>query len=308
MGTPAFMAPEQIRDARTVDHRADIFSLGAMLYAMLTGRSPFDGPDRFAILQAVTAGRYAPVQTLRPEVPDAMASLVARCLSVDPADRYPTARALLDAIDRLSPGAAPPPPTTAPSSPPPAMPAAPPPSTDGTATASVSGLVVDQTGRGHVVELVVVLTPGASGVRTPAEVDRDANVAAQLAAAVALGPRADDYGVRWAARGVGFTIHGTSLGLAIAIATRAALLGRPGPTGWAFTGGIDLDGRIVSVHGGMPRLARATDTNGIRGGSCCCCARPQTWLIIDAVRSVPRMYCAPRAPSNRSLIPAFFSL
>ena len=300
MGTPAYMAPEQIRDARSVDHRADIFSLGAVLYALISGRSPFAGPDRFAVLSNVTSGRYPPLEHFRPRIPKELLDLVASCLAVEPHERLPSADVLLHRTDTLldhlgEEGSTLPVPlrpdpsstTWDPDHPAPwvteqvpaAAPTAPltqrtpsrssvtktlPPLTESaeSTTASVSGLVVDREGRGHVVELVVVLTPGASGVRSPADVDRDASVAAQLAAAVALGPRSDEYGVRWAARGVGFTIHGTSLGLAIAIATRAALLGRPGPEGMAFTGGIDLDGRIVSVHG-VPAKVRAAAQAGI---------------------------------------------
>ena len=270
MGTPAFMAPEQVRDARAVDHRADLFSLGALLHALLTGQSPFVGADRFSILQNVATGARPPIETLRAGLPTALIHLLDRCLHVDPAQRFDSAGALLHALDgvqtALHPVTRPPEGERPPEHPtravPPAqhapMPApkrAPTQATTGR-TASVSGLVVDQTGRGHVVELVVVLTPGGSGVRTSGEVDRDADVAAQLAVAVALGPDTDAFGVRWAARGAGFTIHGTSLGLAIAVATRAAFLGLQAPVGWAFTGGVDLDGRVVSVHG-VPAKVRA---------------------------------------------------
>ncbi|MBO84129.1 MAG: hypothetical protein CL927_02125 [Deltaproteobacteria bacterium] len=268
MGTPAFMAPEQIRDARTVDHRADIFSLGAVLHALLTGRSPFAGADRFAVLQNVATGTRPPVESLRTDLPKALVQLLDRCLHVDPTMRFATATTLLDALDQLQPArmleSPPTGPHETPSHParaplsadrlPPPSPT--PPSAMGGRTATVAGLVVDPSGRGHVVELVVVLTPGGSGVRTSGDVDRDADVAAQLAVAVALGPDTDAFGVRWAARGVGFTIHGTSLGLAIAVATRAAFMGRPAPSNWAFTGGIDLDGRVVSVHG-VPAKVRA---------------------------------------------------
>src|SRR5690606_10003737 len=53
MGTPAYMAPEQVRDAKDVDQRADVFALGAILYEMLTGRRAFDGDDSFDVMQKV---------------------------------------------------------------------------------------------------------------------------------------------------------------------------------------------------------------------------------------------------------------
>lgn len=305
MGTPAYMAPEQIRDARGVDHRADIFSLGALLYALLVGRSPFAAPDRFAVLTNVTSGRYPDLAALRPDAPTRLLELVAACLQVDPSRRVDSAETVLRevaAIRQALPAESSPGPvnavvpgvvgggseatwdpaaSTADDGPleshgprdsgvatSPAVSVAPKPEPSSRAvrgesrSATVAGLVVDESGRGHVVELVVVLTPGGAGVRSPADVDRDASVAAQLAVAAALGPQADRFGVRWAARGVGFVIHGTSLGLAIAVAARAALLGQPGPPGWAFTGGVDLDGRLVSVAG-VPAKVRAAAAAGI---------------------------------------------
>ena len=58
MGTPCYMAPEQIRNAKGVDARADVFSLGALLYELVTGQRAFDGEDTFEIFSAVTSGYY----------------------------------------------------------------------------------------------------------------------------------------------------------------------------------------------------------------------------------------------------------
>ena len=64
MGTPSYMSPEQIRDARKVDQRADIFSLGCLLYELVTGQRTFPGDEALTIYNAVTAGEYLPVEQL----------------------------------------------------------------------------------------------------------------------------------------------------------------------------------------------------------------------------------------------------
>lgn len=273
LGTLGYCAPEQIRDARNVDARADIFSLGALLYSMVTGDSPFASDDRLVVLSSIAAGQFVPASTLRADLPAAFDAVIARCLAVDPSERFPTADALREAVEALlSPAYAGPAPT-------PSVPAveekrrapsyveAPPlaaaPSSSAERTATVKGLVVDRSGKGHVVDLVVVLVPGGQGVQSLADVDRDANVAAQLAVAVALGVEARAWGVRWTVRGSAFVLHGTSLGLAIAVATYAALTGAVLPADEAFTGGIDLDGQVVSVHG-VPAKVRAAAMHGLR--------------------------------------------
>jgi serine/threonine protein kinase/Tol biopolymer transport system component len=94
MGTPPYMAPEQIRDASRADARADVFSAGAILYELVTGRRAFDGPDAWSIFQKIHAGDHAP---LPPELPTGMAGTIARALAVDREERYPNAAALLAA-------------------------------------------------------------------------------------------------------------------------------------------------------------------------------------------------------------------
>ena len=101
VGTPAYMAPEQGM-GQAVDGRADLFSLGCMMYRLLTGRTPFDGPTVMAVLAAVATREPTPVRELNPAVPEPLAALVRRLMSKDPADRPPTADAVADELDRLA--------------------------------------------------------------------------------------------------------------------------------------------------------------------------------------------------------------
>lgn len=95
MGTPAYMAPEQIRDAKHVDHRADIFSLGAILYELIAGRRPFDGEDILAVFNAVATGTYAPLVG----APDRVVLAVSGSLMVKRDDRIPDCDTFIDVLD-----------------------------------------------------------------------------------------------------------------------------------------------------------------------------------------------------------------
>jgi regulation of enolase protein 1 (concanavalin A-like superfamily)/predicted Ser/Thr protein kinase len=88
LGTPDYIAPEQTLDAAAADIRADIYSLGCTFYFLLTGRPPFKGNTLYAILQAHHAETATPVQEMRPEVPAAVAAVVARMMAKAPAERY----------------------------------------------------------------------------------------------------------------------------------------------------------------------------------------------------------------------------
>jgi len=97
MGTPAYMAPEQIRDAKHVDERADVFSLGALLYELVTGARAFQGADTFELFSAVTSGSFAPLQERAPDLPPRMERAILAALRVNVEGRPPNAAALLDA-------------------------------------------------------------------------------------------------------------------------------------------------------------------------------------------------------------------
>jgi serine/threonine protein kinase len=91
LGTPHYMAPEQI-EGRDVDPRADLFSLGCVLYRMTTGRLPFDGPSHMAVFVAVTRDTPPNVRHLNPAVPPALAELIEQLLEKQP-DRRPQSAA-----------------------------------------------------------------------------------------------------------------------------------------------------------------------------------------------------------------------
>jgi tetratricopeptide (TPR) repeat protein/predicted Ser/Thr protein kinase len=100
LGTPAYMAPEQaLADREATGPRADVYGLGATLYALLTGRPPFDGQALIQILSQVVEAPPPPPRSLRPEVPAELEAICLRCLAKSPAERFPSAAALRSALD-----------------------------------------------------------------------------------------------------------------------------------------------------------------------------------------------------------------
>ena len=98
MGTPAFMSPEQLRSTRDVDARGDIWALGAIVYALLTGRPPYEG-ESSADVSAKIMRDFAPrLREARPDAPVELERAVLRCLEKDPADRFRDVAELVHAL------------------------------------------------------------------------------------------------------------------------------------------------------------------------------------------------------------------
>ena len=98
IGTPAYASPEQCRDARSVDTRADIYSLGATLYEMLTGEAPFSGTNAFDIMAKVVRTNPVPILQLKPEITPKLAALVEKMMQKKPENRPQT---MLDLLEEL---------------------------------------------------------------------------------------------------------------------------------------------------------------------------------------------------------------
>ncbi len=101
VGTLGYLAPEQARGGPT-DHRADIFSLGAVLYEMLTGRHAFQGTGAVELLNSVLHDEPPPPSQGDPHIPEALDVVALRCLAKDPADRFQSARDLAFHLTSLS--------------------------------------------------------------------------------------------------------------------------------------------------------------------------------------------------------------
>ena len=101
MGTAMYMAPEQVRASRNVDARADIWSLGVVLYELISGRAPFQGSPT-QVAAAIVTEDPPPIEALLP-VPAAIGEALRKCLARDPAQRHPSVRDLMRAIAPFAP-------------------------------------------------------------------------------------------------------------------------------------------------------------------------------------------------------------
>lgn len=104
IGTPAYMAPEQMMGDASTDHRADIYSFGVLAYEMLAGRRPFLASSYPTLVRAHLTEVPEPLDDLRPDLSPELAALVAQCLQKEPRDRPATADVLVAALDGLATG------------------------------------------------------------------------------------------------------------------------------------------------------------------------------------------------------------
>ena len=105
LGTPQYMAPEQARgEVNQLDRRADVYSLGATLYFLLTGKPPITGENGLEIISRVSSVEPASPRTLSPELPPELEAIVLKCLEKDRTQRYDSARALVEDLGRYLDG------------------------------------------------------------------------------------------------------------------------------------------------------------------------------------------------------------
>jgi len=102
LGTPAYMAPEQATGDPTADHRADLYSLGALAYEMLAGRALFSVRSAHATIAAHIVEKPVPVDQLRPGIPAGLATLIMRSLEKEPSDRPQSAEEMLEILGSLA--------------------------------------------------------------------------------------------------------------------------------------------------------------------------------------------------------------
>jgi serine/threonine-protein kinase len=105
MGSPMYMAPEQMRSARAADARSDIWALGVVLYTLLTGGPPFEAETMTELALKVVQDPHPPVSARRPGVAPGLSAIVDRCLAKDPANRFSDVSDLAFALSDFAPPA-----------------------------------------------------------------------------------------------------------------------------------------------------------------------------------------------------------
>ncbi len=97
VGTPTYMAPEQVL-GKKIDHRTDIYSLGVIMYEMLTGKPPYSGGDSMAIMYQHVQGKATPAIEINSEIPATLSAMIMKAMAVDPEKRFQTMKELGDRL------------------------------------------------------------------------------------------------------------------------------------------------------------------------------------------------------------------
>jgi len=106
LGSPTYMSPEQASGERDLDARTDVYSLGCVLYELLCGHPPIDGPSMQYVVTKKLTGNFPTVREQRPDIPPALADVIHKALGTEREERFPTMQAFSDAVASAAGGGA----------------------------------------------------------------------------------------------------------------------------------------------------------------------------------------------------------